>query len=264
MENVNSNQDEYSKKTDKEKIDFGFKKVDASSKAGMVFDVFESVASKYDIMNDLMSGGLHRLWKDKMIYKMRPKSGSKLLDLAGGTGDIAFRFYKRAKADGFEVHITVTDINEHMLEEGKAKAIDNNIIKNVDWNIVNAEEIPYEDSSFDYVSIAFGIRNVTDRDKALKEIYRVLKPSGKFVCMEFSHVDNPFISKIYDGISFGVIPNVGKIVTGDKESYKYLVESIREFPSREEFKIMIEDTGFRNVTYETLNQGIVAIHTGVK
>jgi len=264
MGNVNSNQEENSKKSDKEKIDFGFKKVDASSKAGMVFDVFESVASKYDIMNDLMSGGLHRLWKDKMIYKMRPKEDSRLLDLAGGTGDIAFRFYKKAKQNDLTVHITVTDINEHMLEQGKAKGIDSNIIENVDWNVVNAEEIPYDDNSFDYVSIAFGIRNVTDRNKALKEILRVLKPSGKFVCMEFSHVDNPIMAKIYDGISFGVIPNVGKIVTGDKESYQYLVESIREFPSREEFRIMIEDAGFRNVSYETLSQGVVAIHTGVK
>lgn len=264
MSNVNKNQEESREKIANEKIDFGFKKVDFSSKAGMVHDVFESVASKYDIMNDLMSGGLHRLWKDKMMYKMRAKNGSKLLDLAGGTGDIAFRFYKKAQENNIKVHITVTDINEHMLEQGRARAIDNNIIDNIEWNIVNAEEIPYKDNSFDYVSIAFGIRNVTDREKALKEIRRVLKPSGKFVCMEFSHVDNPILSKIYDGISFNIIPNVGKIITGDRDSYQYLVESIREFPSREEFRIMIEDAGFKNVMYETMSQGVVAIHTGIK
>ncbi len=246
------------------KIDFGFTQVDFEEKAGKVHDVFASVADKYDIMNDAMSGGLHRVWKNHFVNMLTLSDGDKVLDLAGGTGDISFRILKRAKRLGVDVDVMVTDINEHMLEQGKQRAIDHNILSHINWNIVNAEEIPYEDDSFDFVTIAFGIRNVTDRTKALKEIHRVLKTGGRFMCLEFSHVDNPVLGKIYDGFSFKLIPFMGKLIANDDESYRYLVESIRQFPNRTKFAHMIEDAGFKRVSYETLTQGVVAIHSGWK
>jgi len=265
MSNTGASQQKASpKESQGKRADFGFKTVDEEEKAGLVHDVFASVASKYDVMNDVMSGGLHRLWKDRMVQLVPPFEGAKLLDIAGGTGDISFRFYRKAKALGHNVEIIVSDINEHMLEEGRCRAIDNNILKGILWKQADAEKLPFSDNQVDYITIAFGIRNVTHRDVALKEMYRVLKTGGKLVCMEFSHVDNPLLAKMYDAFSFGVIPPVGKIIAGDKESYQYLVESIRKFPDRETFAGIIGDAGFENVKWETLSAGAVAIHSGWK
>jgi len=245
----------------KKKTDFGFKTVDMEEKASMVHGVFSSVASKYDIMNDLMSGGLHRLWKKKMIEQICPFEGAKMLDVAGGTGDISFRFLKEAKKKNVNVSVTTTDINENMLEEGRDRAVNNNILTGIEWKLADAEELPFADKSFDYCTIAFGIRNVTNIEKALKEIYRVLKIGGKFVCLEFSHVDDPMLSKLYEAYSFNVIPKIGELVAGDSESYKYLVESIRKFPSREEFTKMMGNAGFEKTSCLPLTFGTVAIHS---
>lgn len=250
--------------SNKQQTDFGFKRVNWDEKASLVHEVFSSVAGKYDLMNDLMSGGLHRLWKQHMVSLLQPSEGAELLDLAGGTGDIAFRFMDQAKKQHIKVSAVITDINEAMLEEGRKRAVDSNHIEGLDWQVVNAEEIPFDDNRFDYVSMAFGIRNVTDRPKALKEIYRVLKPKGKFVCMEFSQVDEPTLAMIYDAYSFHVIPKLGELVAGDRDSYQYLVESIREFPDKQAFKGMIEEAGFKQVRYTTLTKGAVAIHSGWK
>jgi ubiquinone/menaquinone biosynthesis methyltransferase len=251
-------------KSHDETTDFGYERVKTEDKAKKVHDVFASVASSYDVMNDAMSGGLHRVWKDHFVNIMSFSDGDKMLDLAGGTGDITFRAIKRAERLGTSLEVTITDINEHMLEGARARAIDSNILKNLDFNIVNAEEMPYADNTFDFVTIAFGIRNVTDRDKALKEIYRVLKPGGRFLCLEFSHVDNPVLKKIYDGYSHNIVPNLGQMIMGDKASYQYLIESIRMFPNRTKFGHMIEGAGFSRVTNDILTHGVVAIHSGWK
>lgn len=241
---------------------FGFKTVEAKEKASLVGGVFSSVASRYDIMNDVMSGGLHRQWKRDMINRLRMKDGDRLLDLAGGTGDISFRFLEKAKQRGLDVHATVTDINPDMLEQGRQRAINKNILQGIDWNVVDAEAIPYDDCSFDLCTMAFGIRNVTHIDKALKEIHRVLKPGGQFVCLEFSHVEQPIIKHIYDWYSFTLIPQFGKTIGGDKEAYQYLVESIRMFPKKEAFAQMLRAAGFSQVSYDTKTFGVVALHTG--
>lgn len=248
----------------KEQTHFGYKQVDAQKKASLVGEVFSSVAGKYDLMNDLMSFGLHRIWKDRMVSFVNPSEGERLLDVAGGTGDIAFRIWKKARKNGARIEITVCDINEEMLAQGRAKAIDNNIIEGVEWQQGDAEKLPFEDNSFDYYTIAFGIRNVTHIDKVLKETYRVLKPGGQFVCMEFSQVKNQILAKAYEAYSFKVIPQIGQMVAGDRESYQYLVESIRKFPDKEKFAKMIEKAGFDEVSITSLNQGIVAIHQGWK
>jgi len=242
------------------KTHFGYKEVETTEKAKLVGGVFSSVASKYDIMNDAMSLGVHRLWKDRFIKDLNPRKGSKLLDVAGGTGDIAFRFLKSA-AEGA---VTVCDINPDMLLEGKKRAIDKNILQNIEWVCGDAEKLPMPSSSFDYYTIAFGIRNVTNIENAIAEAYRVLKPGGRFMCLEFSHVDNPLPGKIYDIFSFQIIPKIGKAVAGDEASYQYLVESIRKFPKQEEFAAMIKRAGFENVKYTDLSGGIVAIHSGWK
>jgi demethylmenaquinone methyltransferase/2-methoxy-6-polyprenyl-1,4-benzoquinol methylase len=243
-----------------EKTFFGFKEVDKSEKESLVRGVFSNVAPKYDIMNDVMSLGIHRLWKDKFIKMLNPVKGSKLLDVAGGTGDIAFRFLKNTH-DG---QVTVCDINPEMLEEGRKNAIDKNILSGIEFICGNAEKLPFDDSSYDYYTIAFGIRNVTNIPAALAEAHRVLKPGGRFMCLEFSHVQNPILAGLYDFYSFKVIPQMGKIVAGDKDSYQYLVESIRKFPRQEKFLQMIEDAGFSQVKYTNLSGGSVAIHSGWK
>ncbi len=248
----------------KPKIDFGFESVDKDKKASLVHDVFESVASKYDIMNDVMSGGLHRIWKNKTISMIAPFDGAKLLDVAGGTGDISFRFIRKAKKLNVKTEVTISDINDYMLEEGRARAIDDNIIEGVKWQVADAEKLPFKDESYDFLTIAFGIRNVTDKDQALKEFYRVLKVGGRFVCLEFSNVENPIFAKIYNEYSMKMIPKIGGVITGDKDSYRYLVESIRKFPTRNEFSEMIKNAGFEHVTSEPLTQGVVAIHSGIK
>lgn len=238
---------------------FGFKTVGEDEKESLVRGVFDNVASRYDIMNDLMSGALHRLWKNDMVGWLAPRAGYRILDVAGGTGDIAFRMLKYA-----DCHVTVCDINQHMLEEGRNRAIDKNILHNIDWVCGNAESLPAEDNSFDAYTIAFGIRNVTHIDAALKEAYRVLKPGGRFMCLEFSHLKSDWMQKCYDAYSFHAIPKIGQWVTGNGDPYQYLVESIRQFPKQQDFAAMIADAGFGNVQWRDLTHGVVAIHSGRK
>lgn len=235
---------------------FGFKTVPEGEKESLVRGVFDSVASRYDIMNDLMSGGLHRLWKNDMISWLAPRDGMRILDVAGGTGDIAFRMMKRAKCD-----VTVCDINAQMLEEGRNRATNKNLLSGIEWTCGNAEALPLPDATFDAYTIAFGIRNVTHIDNALKEAYRVLKPGGRFLCLEFSKVESDMLRKMYDVYSFNIIPRIGQAVTGSADPYQYLVESIRNFPDQEAFAQMVKDAGFGNVQYRSLTQGVVAIHS---
>ena len=243
--------------------DFGFRKVPLSEKQGLVDDVFHSVARRYDLMNDLMSGGLHRAWKDVLVATVNPPKGDRPfahLDLAGGTGDVAFRV---AKAGGPETKITVADINTEMLAVGRERAekLGRGDIEFIEGN---AERLPFPDKSYDCVTIAFGIRNVPQIDLALKEAYRVLKFGGRFLCLEFSSVDVPGLDRLYDLYSFNVIPQVGRAVTGDAEAYRYLVESIRKFPKPTVFAEMIRKAGFGRVSFEKLTGGVVALHSGWK
>lgn len=244
---------------------FGFSTVRKEEKQSLVRGVFDSVSDKYDIMNDVMSGGLHRLWKNDFIRELHPNGGMHLLDVAGGTGDIAFRFLKEAKKrskDGNPAKVTICDINTNMLKAGRNRALDQGNFDPIDWVTGNAEMLPLPDCSVDAYTIAFGIRNVTHIDKALKEAYRVLRPGGRFLCLEFSKVDLPLLKQIYDVYSFNVIPHFGSMVAGDKESYQYLVESIRKFPSQEKFEKMIKEAGFKKTSFRNLSGGIVAIHSG--
>ena len=241
---------------------FGFRDVPVDDKQTLVNDVFHSVAKRYDLMNDLMSGGLHRVWKDVMITRLNPPRSDTpfaLLDVAGGTGDISFR---AAKASGYGFHATVCDINSGMLDVGRERALAQHFEDRVDFVEGNAEELPFPDKSFDAYTIAFGIRNVPRIDRALAEAWRVLKPGGRFLCLEFSAVDVPGLDRIYDLFSFKLIPPMGKAVTGDAESYQYLVESIRQFPNPAIFSDMIRDAGFSRVSHQVLTGGIVALHSG--
>ncbi len=225
-------------------------------------DVFHSVASRYDLMNDLMSAGLHRLWKDAMITALNPPRSDApfaLLDVAGGTGDIAFR---AAQAAGFGFHSTVCDINTDMLEVGKTRAVQRHLEDRVTFVEGNAEALAFADRSFDAYTIAFGIRNVPRIDAALREAFRVLRPGSRFLCLEFSAADLPGLDRIYDMYSFHVIPALGRAVTGDAESYRYLVESIRQFPKPNAFAGMIRDAGFSRVTHQAMSGGIVVLHSG--
>tara|TARA_R110002072_G_scaffold126978_5_gene264078 strand:+ start:1349 stop:2179 length:831 start_codon:yes stop_codon:yes gene_type:complete len=265
---TNENKKPSGPEAETETTHFGFKTVDKQAKQGMVRNVFDSVAQKYDVMNDVMSAGLHRLWKDDMIRVLRPEPGMKLLDVAGGTGDIAFRFLKaankRTTEDETPAEVTVCDINAQMLDVGRDRGIDQGILHNIEWVCGNAECLAFPDNYFDAYTIAFGIRNVTNIDKALQEAHRVLKPGGRFLCLEFSKVDMPLINKIYDAYSFHLLPRFGEMITGDRESYQYLVESIRQFPPQEKFKSMIEAAGFQRVTYRNMTTGVVALHSGWK
>ena len=238
---------------------FGYEKVDASEKAGRVKDVFSSVASNYDIMNDLMSAGMHRLWKDRFVAKVNVNADAMLLDVAGGTGDIALRLHKKTGA-----MVNVCDINEQMLRAGQDRQFDKGETQGLRWLCGNAETLPLPDNSVDAYTIAFGLRNVTDIPKALKEAHRILKPGGQFLCLEFSKVSEPFLAKIYDKYSFKIIPKIGEWVAKDRASYQYLVESIRMFPKQRELVKMMETAGFARATYENLSLGIVAIHQGWK
>jgi demethylmenaquinone methyltransferase/2-methoxy-6-polyprenyl-1,4-benzoquinol methylase len=241
---------------------FGFRDVPVGDKQTLVNDVFHSVAQRYDLMNDLMSGGMHRVWKDVMINQLNPPRSDApfaLLDVAGGTGDISFR---AAKASGLGFSSTVCDINTGMLDVGRERAIKQHLEHQVTFVEGNAEELPFADKSYDAYTIAFGIRNVPRIDRALSEAFRVLKPGSRFLCLEFSTVDVPGLDKIYDLFSFKVIPPLGKAVTGDSESYQYLVESIRKFPKPPIFADMIRAAGFSRVKYELLSGGIVALHSG--
>lgn len=239
---------------------FGFQDVPEDQKAGMVHSVFSNVASKYDIMNDVMSGGLHRLWKDAMMDWLAPRAGQRLLDVAGGTGDVAFRFLKRAAG----AQAVVLDMTESMLIEGRQRADAERLADNLEWIAGDAMSLPFEDDSFDVYTISFGIRNVTRVNEALAEAYRVLCPGGRLMVLEFSQLPNAAMQKAYDLYSFNVIPKMGKVIANDSESYQYLVESIRKFPDQETFAGMIRDAGFENVKYRNLTMGVAALHSGWK
>ena len=243
---------------------FGYSTIPLEEKQGRVDDVFHSVARRYDLMNDLMSGGLHRAWKDALLTAVNPPKGDRpfaLLDLAGGTGDVAFRV---AQAGGAGTRVTVCDINAEMLAVGAERAAERGLDHAVTFEQGNAEELPYPDKSFDCVTIAFGIRNVPRIDRALAEAHRVLKIGGRFLCLEFSSVDVPGLDALYELYSFKLIPRIGAAVTGDREAYQYLVESIRKFPRPPVFARMIEDAGFRRVSFRQMTGGVVALHSGWK
>lgn len=241
-----------------DKIDFGFKQVNYEEKQNLVANIFSSVADKYDLMNDLMSFGVHRLWKNILISHLEPNKA--LLDMASGTGDIAKLYYKKSDVPD----ITLCDINFDMLNNGRNKLFDQNIFKGLKFACCNAETLPFDEFSFDYYSIAFGIRNVTNIKNALQEACRVLRPGGKFVCLEFGNISNGTLAKFYDCYSMNFIPKIGSIVTGDADAYQYLVESIRMFPEREKFKTMMEESGFKLCKFESLSFGIVTLYTGYK
>ncbi|KAM9956414.1 hypothetical protein ACTFIR_003127 [Dictyostelium discoideum] len=271
---------------------FGFKTVNKEDKESMVKDVFDSVSSSYDLMNDVMSMGIHRLWKDELINTLNPTPGSHLLDVAGGTGDISFRFLDKIKTSpnyfpninkssngngsGGEVlkssslpsSATVFDINQSMLNEGKKRGLNKGYTDlsdpSIDWVQGNSEQLPFKDNTFNCYTVSFGIRNCTNIDQVLREAYRVLKPGGRFLCLEFSQVPNPLLRFAYDQYSFNVIPIMGQLISGDRDSYSYLVESIRKFPDQETFVQMIQDAGFKQVTYKNLTFGICSIHSGFK
>ncbi|MCB1520530.1 MAG: bifunctional demethylmenaquinone methyltransferase/2-methoxy-6-polyprenyl-1,4-benzoquinol methylase UbiE [Hyphomicrobiaceae bacterium] len=243
---------------------FGFRDVPKEQRQGLVNEVFSSVAERYDLMNDLMSGGLHRLWKGDLIAWLAPPKGERpfrLLDVAGGTGDVAIR-YARRSGDGATA--VICDISPEMLEVGQRKVNDAGLATRIELVEGNAEALPFADRSFDAYTIAFGIRNVTNIDRALAEAFRVLKTGGRFMCLEFSEVQVPILDRIYDFHSFEVIPRLGKLAAGAAEPYQYLVESIRKFPKQEAFATMIRDAGFERVTYRNLTGGVAAIHSGWK
>ena len=253
-----------SRRSDREtSTHFGYSEVGLSGKQSLVDEVFHKVARRYDVMNDLMSGGMHRLWKDSFAAKVnaRGRAGFRHLDVAGGTGDIAFRVAGQSAADA---EIVVLDINGDMLEVGRDRAIERGLNDKLDFVQANAESLPFPDAYFDAYTIAFGIRNVPRIEVALAEAFRVLKPGGRFLCLEFSHVAVPGLDKIYEAYSFNVIPTIGKLVAGDAEPYRYLVESIRRFPRAEAFESMIRKAGFRRTGFERLTGGVVAIHSGWK
>jgi demethylmenaquinone methyltransferase / 2-methoxy-6-polyprenyl-1,4-benzoquinol methylase len=241
---------------------FGFRDVPLDDKQGLVDGVFHSVARRYDLMNDLMSGGVHRIWKEALVSKLRPPKNERawrLLDVAGGTGDISFRALQVA---GSGAQATVADINADMLSVGRERARDQHFRGEIEFVEANAEALPFPDRHFDAVTIAFGIRNVPRIAQGLSEMHRVLKLGGRFLCLEFSQVDMPMLEEMYNAFSFRVIPEIGRAVTGDAESYRYLVESIRRFPDREAFAAMMRDAGFSRVEATPLSGGIVAIHSG--
>ena len=239
---------------------FGFQTVPESEKASKVQGVFGSVASKYDIMNDVMSMGIHRIWKDAMMDWIAPRAGQRLLDVAGGTGDISFRFLKRA---GYG-HATVCDLTEPMLIEGRKRAEADQMADQLNWVVGDAMALPFEDNTFDVYTISFGIRNVTRPQDALNEAYRVLKPGGRLMVLEFSHIPNDIMQWMYDKYSFNFIPTMGKIIANDRDSYQYLVESIRKFPDQDTFLNMVRAAGFENAKYRNLTMGIACLHSGWK
>ena len=238
-------------------VSFGYEDIDASEKTGRVGEVFSNVAAKYDIMNDAMSAGMHRLWKDRFVKRVKPQPGEAILDMAGGTGDIAFRMAAKGAS------VTVSDINQDMLDVGIERAMERGIDGLV-WSRQNAEELTFSSRIFDAYTIAFGIRNVTHIDKALKEAHRVLKYGGRFYCLEFSTVEWPGFKEAYDLYSHKLVPEIGKAIAGDEDSYRYLIESIRRFPDMPAFEGMIRDAGFVNTRVEPIMGGLVAIHSGWK
>ena len=237
---------------------FGFESVDEKDKARYVRGVFDSVATKYDVMNDLMSGGLHRVWKAYTVRVANLREGSKVLDIAGGTGDLSLAFSKKVGASGEVVH---TDINEAMLRVGRDRLIDKGVL--LPTLVCDAEQLPFEDGHFDVVSVAFGLRNMTHKDAALREMCRVLKPGGRLLVLEFSRVAKP-LAKAYDWYSFNVLPKLGQLVAGDDASYRYLAESIRMHPGQQVLKALMKQCGFGHVDYHNMTGGIVALHVGIK
>ena len=239
---------------------FGYQTVSEDEKAGRVRGVFTSVASRYDVMNDVMSGGVHRLWKDAMMDWLAPRPGQRLLDVAGGTGDVAFRFLRRAG----EGHATVLDLTESMLVEGRKRAEAEAMSTQLDWVVGDAMALPFEDATFDVYTISFGIRNVTRPQEALSEAFRVLRPGGRLIVLEFSQLPNPLLQRAYDAYSFNVIPRMGQLIAQDRDSYQYLVESIRRFPDQDTFLGMVRGAGFANAKYRNLTMGVAALHSGWK
>ncbi len=244
-----------------ESTHFGYKTIPAKDKASYVAGVFDSVANKYDIMNDIMSGGVHRIWKHITVEISRVKPGQKVLDVAGGTGDLAAKFAKRVGPSG---HVVLSDINQSMLDIGRDRLIDKGLVKNISYVLADAQMLPFQDDSFDIVSIGFGLRNVTDKDRALISMRRVLRPGGKLLILEFSKPYSDIISKLYDEYSFKIIPKLGKLFANDEGSYKYLAESIRVHPDQETLKQMVQKAGLLNVEYVNMSGGIAAVHMGIK
>lgn len=244
-----------------ETTDFGFHTVARAEKQAMVAKVFHSVAAKYDVMNDLMSFGIHRIWKRFTIDCSGVRRGQRVLDLAGGTGDLAAKFSRMVGEQG---QVILADINDSMLKMGREKLRDRGIVGNISYVQANAEALPFPDNYFDCITISFGLRNVTDKDKALRSMYRVLKPGGRLLVLEFSKPLLEPLSKVYDAYSFHILPKIGELVVKDSESYRYLAESIRMHPDQETLKGMMNDAGFDNVTYFNLTSGIVALHRGYK
>ncbi|MDT8318991.1 MAG: bifunctional demethylmenaquinone methyltransferase/2-methoxy-6-polyprenyl-1,4-benzoquinol methylase UbiE [Xanthomonadales bacterium] len=244
----------------RETTHFGFRKVPVAEKTGLVREVFESVADKYDLMNDLMSLGVHRVWKRDFVANSGVRLGDRVLDLAGGTGDISALMSRQVGAKG---RVMLTDINAAMLNVGRQRLEDRGIAGNIDYALVNAEQLPFASAGFDLVTIAFGLRNVTDKDAALREMRRVLKPGGRALILEFSKVQAEPLKKLYDRYSFSVLPALGRLVANDSESYRYLAESIRQHPPQEELAAMMRAAGFENVRYRNLSGGVVAIHSGL-
>lgn len=246
---------------DKKTTHFGYREVDTEDKSGMVADVFHSVASRYDLMNDLMSAGVHRIWKRFTIELSGIRRSNAVLDIAGGTGDLSARFSDLVGPDG---QVVLADINDSMLRVGRDKLIDGGRTGNIEYVQADAQDLPFPDNSFDCVSIAFGLRNVTDKDAALRSMLRVLKPGGRLLVLEFSKPSNDLLSRAYDAYSFRVLPVIGKIVADDSDSYQYLAESIRMHPDQQTLKDMMEDAGFSRCEYHNMTGGIVALHRGIK
>jgi len=241
--------------------DFGFREVPEDAKAGLVGEVFTSVADKYDLMNDVMSFGIHRLWKRFAVGQAGVRSGSRVLDVAGGSGDLSGHLARQAGTRGL---VVAADINAAMLARGRDRLIDEGIVANVEFVQADAERLPFANNHFDCVSIAFGLRNVTHKDRALASMYRVLKPGGRLIVLEFSHPVLPGLGKLYDAYSFNVVPLMGRLIAHDEASYRYLVESIRKHPDQEQLKTLMEQAGFERVHYFNLSGGIVALHKGYK
>lgn len=240
---------------------FGYQTVPVANKAQRVADVFHSVADKYDLMNDLMSVGIHRVWKRITIEMSAVRAGHKVLDIAGGTGDLAAKFAARVGPEGT---VVLADINDSMLRVGRDRLLDQGIVENVRFAQADAQNLPFPDNSFDLVSIAFGLRNVTDKDLALRSMLRVLKPGGRLLILEFSKPQNPLVEKLYDGYSFNLLPKLGKLFARDETSYRYLAESIRMHPDQKTLQSMLDSAGFVNTDYHNMSAGIVALHRGIK
>lgn len=247
--------------TKKKTTDFGYQQVAVEEKAGRVADVFHSVAARYDLMNDLMSGGVHRLWKRFTIELAGVRAGQKVLDIAGGTGDLSYAFARRVGRDGM---VVLADINESMLKVGRDRLTDRGVAGNLQYAQADAQYLPFPDNTFDCITIAFGLRNVTDKALALAAMLRVLKPGGRLLVLEFSKPRNALLEKAYDAYSFKLLPFMGKVVANDADSYRYLAESIRMHPDQETLKTMMDEVGFVNTEYHNMTGGVVALHKGIK